>query len=172
LQEGILDGVLGLARITKQAQGHSIGADLMATHQLLEGIGMTDYYGVSGRSAGPEQDQMTEAECERKVALLRASWRYFDDVAARVSAVFAREVGYADLPPERAREQLLAGGLTPWETEGTLEVFDWIRSGGAHTVTTDVHDVTGEDPRPVEDWLSEFRGAFLGPPQDVPPPTF
>ena len=28
---------------------------------------------------------MTEPECERKVALLRASWTYFDDVAARVS---------------------------------------------------------------------------------------
>jgi hypothetical protein len=53
--------------------------------ERLEGIGMTDYYGLSGRSAGPEQDQMTGAECERKVALLRASWRYFDDVAARVS---------------------------------------------------------------------------------------
>ena len=28
---------------------------------------------------------MTEAECERKIALLRASWAYFDEVAARVS---------------------------------------------------------------------------------------
>ena len=53
--------------------------------ERVEGIGMTDYYGVSGRAAGPEQEQMTEAECERKVALLRASWTYFDDVAARVS---------------------------------------------------------------------------------------
>ncbi len=53
--------------------------------ERLEGIGMTDYYGVSGRSAAPEQDRMTEPECERKVALLRASWTYFDDVAGRVS---------------------------------------------------------------------------------------
>jgi hypothetical protein len=28
---------------------------------------------------------MTDAECERKIALLRASWRTFDDFAARVS---------------------------------------------------------------------------------------
>jgi hypothetical protein len=28
---------------------------------------------------------MTEAECERKVALLRAAWSTFDDFAARVS---------------------------------------------------------------------------------------
>jgi hypothetical protein len=47
---------------------------------------MTDYYGVSGRAAAPEYDPMTDAECERKVALLRACWRTFDDLAARVSA--------------------------------------------------------------------------------------
>jgi hypothetical protein len=28
---------------------------------------------------------MSDAECERKIALLRASWAYFDDVASRVS---------------------------------------------------------------------------------------
>ncbi len=53
--------------------------------ERLDGIGMTDYYGVSGRAAAPEQEPMTEDECERKLALLRASWTYFDDVAARVS---------------------------------------------------------------------------------------
>ena len=51
----------------------------------VEGIGMTDYYGVSGRPASPEIGAMTDAECERKVALLRASWATFDETAARVS---------------------------------------------------------------------------------------
>jgi hypothetical protein len=58
----------------------------LAVVERLEGIGMTDYYGVSGRSARPEQEQMSEAACERKIALLRASWTSFDDVASRVSA--------------------------------------------------------------------------------------
>ena len=47
---------------------------------------MTDYYGVSGMAAAPEREQMTEAECERKTALLRAAWTTFDDTAARASA--------------------------------------------------------------------------------------
>jgi hypothetical protein len=58
----------------------------VAVVQRVEGNGMTDYYGVSGRAAKPEQEQMTQAECERKIALLRAAWTYFDDVASRVSA--------------------------------------------------------------------------------------
>jgi hypothetical protein len=53
--------------------------------ERVEGNGMTDYYGVSGRPAKPEQEQMTEAGCERKIALLRAAWTYFDSGAARVS---------------------------------------------------------------------------------------
>ena len=51
----------------------------------LDGTGMTDFYGVSGRTAAPEYEPMTSAECERKIALLRACWAVFDDVAARVS---------------------------------------------------------------------------------------
>jgi len=53
--------------------------------ERLDGTGMTDFYGVSARSAGPEYEPMSEVQCERKVALLRACWAYFDDVAARVS---------------------------------------------------------------------------------------
>jgi hypothetical protein len=61
------------------------GAGELRVVENVEGIGMTDYYGLSGRIAEPERDQMTDSECERKVALLRASWAYLDDVAARVS---------------------------------------------------------------------------------------
>lgn len=61
-------------------------AGMLEVVERLEGTGMTDFYGVSSRSAGPEYEQMTDTECERKLALLRASWRYFDDVASRVSA--------------------------------------------------------------------------------------
>jgi len=52
----------------------------------IEGIGMTDFYGLSMRPAGPETEPISEAELERKIALLRASWTYFDATAARVSA--------------------------------------------------------------------------------------
>ena len=57
----------------------------MAVVERLKGSGMTDFYGLSYHSAGPEHEPMTKAACERKLALLRASWSYFDDVASRVS---------------------------------------------------------------------------------------
>ena len=54
--------------------------------ERVQGTGSTDFYGLSARSAGPEQEPMSEAECERKIALLQACWAYFDDTASRVSA--------------------------------------------------------------------------------------
>ncbi len=61
-------------------------AGKLAVVERLEGVGMTDFYGLSYRSARLEHAPMSEAACERKIALLRASWIYFDDVASRVSA--------------------------------------------------------------------------------------
>ena len=45
----------------------------LAVVERVVGNGMTDYHGVSGRSAEPEKEQMSEAACERKIALLQAS---------------------------------------------------------------------------------------------------
>jgi NAD(P)H dehydrogenase (quinone) len=92
----------------------------------------------------------------------------FKDVAARVSAVFARQVDYTDQPAERARELMLASRVSPWQADGNLELFDWIRQGGADTATDTVREVTGDDPQPVEDWLEESRADFEGPPADLP----
>jgi NAD(P)H dehydrogenase (quinone) len=90
----------------------------------------------------------------------------YKDVAARISAVFAREVSYEDQPVERAREAMLASGLSGWKVDGNLELFDWIRQGGANTVSTAVREVTGDDPQSVDDWFSEARASFLVPPAD------
>jgi hypothetical protein len=62
----------------------------MAVVERLDGTGMTDFYGLSFRSAGSEQEPISDAACERKIALLRASWTYFDDVAGQVSAELRR----------------------------------------------------------------------------------
>jgi uncharacterized protein YbjT (DUF2867 family) len=92
----------------------------------------------------------------------------FTDVAARISTVFAREVDYAD----RALAADGSAGLSRWQAEGNLELFDWIRQGGADTVSTAVREVTGADPQPVQDWLDDARASFLVPPEGRPPSFF
>ena len=96
----------------------------------------------------------------------------FSAVATRISAVFARKVDYADQPAAKARELMLASGVSPWQADGNLELFDWIRAGGADTVTAAVREVTGADPQPVEDWLEESRASFLEPVPGLPVSVF
>ena len=50
------------------------------------GPGSTDFWGISYAPSSFEREPMSDAELDRKIKLLRACWRYFDDVAARVSA--------------------------------------------------------------------------------------
>jgi hypothetical protein len=49
------------------------------------GVGSTDFWGISFAPSSSELAPMPEDELQRKLALLQASWRYFDGVAARVS---------------------------------------------------------------------------------------
>jgi uncharacterized protein YbjT (DUF2867 family) len=96
----------------------------------------------------------------------------YAQVAARISTVFARQVRYADLPEERAREELLGSGMAPWEAEGMLELFAWIRAGGAGQLTPDVREVTRHAPRGLDDWLDGARATFLEPFVEGPAPTY
>jgi len=96
----------------------------------------------------------------------------YADIAARVSAVFARQVDYEDQPAERARELMLSGGMARWEADGYLELFEWFRDGGADTVTDTVRSVTGTDPQPIDDWLNDARASFIAGLPESPPPVF
>lgn len=62
--------------------------DVAGRLQIIEdhiGVGSTDFWGISFAPSSLEQGPMPEDELERKLALLEAAWRFFDDVAARVS---------------------------------------------------------------------------------------
>ncbi len=57
--------------------------DLVEDHV---GVGSTDFWGISFAPSSFEQEPMGDDELDRKLTLLDAAWRYFDDVAAHVSA--------------------------------------------------------------------------------------
>ncbi len=85
-------------------------------------------------------------------------------VAAQFARVLAWQVDYANQSEERERELLLSQGRTPWDADGAIERFAWIREGGADTVTGTAAELTGTSPRPLPEWLAESRAAFVGLP--------
>jgi len=50
-----------------------------------EGTGTTDFWGITTNVPEFERGQISEEECERRIAILQACWAYFDDVLSRVS---------------------------------------------------------------------------------------
>jgi hypothetical protein len=77
-------------RYAEVARIAGLGAVFEATGPLevverLDGTSTTDFFGISTRAASVEVGRMNAAECERKIALLRAAWDHFDVIALRVS---------------------------------------------------------------------------------------
>ena len=153
-------------RYAKVAELAGFGVDFAATGEFevverLDGIGMTDYYGLSGRSATPEYDPMTDAECERKIALLRAAWRTFDDFAARVSP----ELRKGPRGGGRERDQIVrhvngaeihefapkVGVRVPLETRGDAEALRVYRDAFVEGIRE--HHARGE---PARSWSLQF----------------
>jgi NAD(P)H dehydrogenase (quinone) len=93
----------------------------------------------------------------------------FTDVADRISTVFARVVEYDPVTPEVARSALREAGLSSWQVNGRLELYEWISNDTMDGVTENVQNATGHEPRPLEDWLGEARAAFLRPAGTSPP---
>jgi hypothetical protein len=60
-------------------------ADALDVVEDQVGVGSTDFWGISFAPSSLEHEPMEDADLDRKVALLRACWDYFDAVAARVS---------------------------------------------------------------------------------------
>jgi NAD(P)H dehydrogenase (quinone) len=88
----------------------------------------------------------------------------YGDVAARISAVFARQVDHDDIPLDQARSRMQTEHVPEWHVDGMIELFDWVRNGACDGVTEDVHVLTDERPRTLERWLNDRRGAFMGSP--------
>ena len=151
------------ARVAKLAgygnEFESLG-DLEGVEQV-EGIGMTDYYGVSGRAATAEGGPMTEADLDRKLALLRASWTTFDDTAARASAELRKGPRGGGREKDRIIQHVngseihefapKVGVKVPLETRGDPKAMRAYRDAFADAIRE--HHAEG---KPARSWALQF----------------
>lgn len=132
-------------RYAKVAELAGLADEFNATRKLkvverIEGTGMTDFYTLSFRSAGPEKVPMRESECNRKISLLRACWTYFDGVASRVSA----ELRKGPRGGGRDRDQIVRHA-------NVVEITDFAKKVGV---------IAAEDAWRNADELRAYREAF------------
>ena len=83
-------------------------------------------------------------------------------VAADLSVATGRPVGYAAIPPEAARESLLAAGLPDFVVAQLLEVFAALRRGEQSVTADTVQRLTGWAPQTFATWAATYADAFRG----------
>jgi uncharacterized protein YbjT (DUF2867 family) len=104
---------------------------------------------------------LTQAGHERKAyAITGPRSITYHDVAAAFTKVLGREVKYADVPPEAARQAMTGAGMAGWQADSILELFALMRAGKFDVATDVVKKVTGREPIAIEQFVRDHRAAF------------
>ncbi|GAB7106682.1 SDR family oxidoreductase [Streptomyces phaeofaciens JCM 4814] len=77
----------------------------------------------------------------------------YGDVARRLSGVVGRPIEFVDVPDEAALAGLARAGLSPWLAEQVVAVFGALRDGVNASTTDTVRELTGREPRDIEDFV-------------------
>jgi hypothetical protein len=82
--EGYRERYRPVAALAGMADAYDAAGPLEIVEDKV-GSGSTDFWGISFTPSAAEHGPMGKEALERAITLLRASWAFFDDVAARVS---------------------------------------------------------------------------------------
>lgn len=86
----------------------------------------------------------------------------YPQIAERLSRVLGKPVRYIDITANEARGWLQGKGLSPVMIEAKLELWDACASNLINVAPTQVvKEVTGREPRSVDDFLKDYKARFL-----------
>jgi uncharacterized protein YbjT (DUF2867 family) len=86
----------------------------------------------------------------------------YQEIAERLSRTLDKPVRFADITANEARGWLQGKGLSPVMIEAKLELWDACASNLINAAPTSVvKDVTGREPRSIDDFVRDHREQFL-----------
>jgi uncharacterized protein YbjT (DUF2867 family) len=84
----------------------------------------------------------------------------YAEVAATLSRVLGKSVGYVDVPPEAARESMLKAGMPQWNADAVTELYGVFATGRFNYTTDAVKRITSQPAIPFERFAREKAAAF------------
>ena len=84
----------------------------------------------------------------------------FDDVAAELSAITGRRIGFVPVPDDAAVGQLVASGAPEWYATNLVAVFALLRQGVQAQTRDTVHTVLGREPRSLSAFVRDHAAVF------------
>lgn len=82
------------------------------------------------------------------------------EMAAHLSAVLSRQIGFVDVSPESMHETLLSVGFPLWQADGLLEDYAHYRRNEAAVLASGVHDAIGQAPRSFKAFARDYAKIF------------
>ncbi len=86
----------------------------------------------------------------------------FHDVAAALSKALGKQINYANVPVEAARQGMISMGLPEWRADALGEYTTAFSEGYGDFTTPDVENVTGHPARSYETFARDFAQVFGG----------
>ena len=84
----------------------------------------------------------------------------YAEMAAAFQAELGHDVAYVDVPPEAFGQSLRGFGLPDSQVRDILALFEVFKAGYAATVTPDVAQILGREPRTIADFVHDYRSAL------------
>ncbi len=82
------------------------------------------------------------------------------DLVQKLSKATGKPIRYMDVPPDRARKEMLAAGWPEWLASAMVALLGVFAAGQASAVSTVVEELTGYPPRSFDHWAKENSAAF------------
>lgn len=84
-----------------------------------------------------------------------------DEVARRISAVTGKHVTYGEIEPEMLHRGLIEAGLPRDYTDFLITIFGFLKEGYNAKVTSAVKQALGREPRTFEEYVRDYRSAWV-----------
>jgi uncharacterized protein YbjT (DUF2867 family) len=85
-----------------------------------------------------------------------------DDLAEKIGKMIGKPVGYTWSPGDVSRAAMIDMGFPEWMSDVVTEMDEAYSTGNYSYTTTAVKDITGNEPRSVDQFLEEFSFVFAG----------
>jgi len=82
----------------------------------------------------------------------------YTEMAAIMTEASGRQIRHVDVPPEAARQGMLAAHMPEWMVDAILEINAWAKASKGAEITTTVKDVLGRPAHTFRDFARDYAG--------------
>ena len=121
-------------------------------------VGMIDVRDVASSAFGA---LIGNAEKEKEYILTGPQAISMHDVAGSFTKILGKKINYVAVPHEASKEAMMQIGFPEFIADGYIELNVGFAQNIANTATHNVEVLSGNAPRSINDFISDFKNFFV-----------